>query len=164
MHSDLRRIAVVYLYVMPAAGLLALLILGVMIWFTRATGVAPVLAILGLVPLVAVLWLRSRLLGWYRRATWALENVPPVPRMARFRKLPHVRTGTDLVVALLDPRKPGGEPECEYLLLNPLWAAYPEQPVEAFVDPESDGPVVLRAAAGLLWPHPSRLFTVRRGA
>jgi hypothetical protein len=149
---------------MPFAFVLTALGLGLMIWLTRHSFAAPVLFIFGAILIGPGVWMRSRFLRWYRRATWVLENVVPVPRTARFRTVPRVSTGVDHMVALLRPgAAPAAEPEVEYQIVDPQWSSYLTQPVQAYFDPEPAGPVVLRSANGLLWPHAVRRIELRRG-
>jgi hypothetical protein len=77
---------------------------------------------------------------------------------------PRRGTGVDHLVALLQPgAAPDAEPEVEYQIVDLQWSSYLTQPVQAYFDPEPAGPVVLRSANGLLWPHAVRRIESQRG-
>ncbi len=58
VHKDLWPFAVVYLYIMPFAFVLTALGLGLMIWLTRHSVLAPVLFIFGAILLGSGAWMR----------------------------------------------------------------------------------------------------------
>jgi hypothetical protein len=126
-----------------------------MTWFTRATPIAPFVAVIGGVPLLVALYVRARLLRYYDRASWLVDNVPPVSRTATFRlanfNRPRRRRHYYVTVAA----GPGVQVPVEYLIVPPDWDALNEEKVQAYYDPEPHGPIVLRAERGLVWPHPS---------
>lgn len=88
---------------------------------------------------------------WYRRASWVRETVPAITARASF-----VRAEPDAVrLTPADSRGSESGPSVQWSMpcALPKWAAALRDgsAVQAFIDPEPGGPIVIETEAGTIW-------------
>lgn len=157
LHPELRLrfgctlAAAVLLMGLPAVALLAGLA-----WLPRKTEsdlmAIAAASIPGLILLVSA-WVFGLAAFWYRRSSDVLRERRPLPM--RVRALRNDRGGLLLELhALADPDM--REPEVRIQVEVPAWdtSGLDGQVVEAHIDDDPRGPVVVVAERGILWPAP----------
>lgn len=152
LDPDLKGVGLQWGYLVPAAVGIALLMILPMAWLTRNTVIAPILLLAASPGIVFPLWLRQRVLRFYRRATWVAANVPGLPRIALVRAVASTGRRRRLQRVEVHVASGAGGAECDYPVLGPPLVEGARLSVEAHLDPEPGGPVVLRSEGRWIWP------------
>jgi hypothetical protein len=95
-------------------------------------------------------WYAWTSMNWYRRVTRIMRHVKPIPVRIGFSYV-----AESALISTLTPTSPSPLQKVCVMCEEPSWdfKALEGSVVEAFIDPEPEGPVIIRTPSGFIWPH-----------